>query len=123
MYLQVQVSQFNRYSHELVRTIFEELTQILRSIIDSTRSAVQVWKLRTVGLAIVEKIILIYKLEGYEELATGIIAALIDFNFFMPDTAVTLDNQARVNQFGLYWEHQNYFKLAEVQGLTGWKFA
>ena len=73
-------------------------------MIDSTRSAVQVWNIRKAGLGLIKQMALLYKLEGYGELATGLLVALIDFNFFMPPTVVQMTtHQARAKEFGEHW--------------------
>ena len=85
------------------RKIFEEITSLYRKIIDSTRSAIQLWSIRKAGLELVKQESLLYKLEGYGELATGLIVGLIDFNFFMPEVAVKMNsNEERVKLFGEY---------------------
>lgn len=89
-YIFLQLSQFHQYSHETIRTVFEELTQLLQSIIDSTRSAIQIWKIRKSGLEVIKTMVHIFKLEGYGEFATGIVVGLIDFNFFMPESVVKM---------------------------------
>ena len=49
-YLYLQIGQFSAYSHEFARKVFEEMFQLFRSIVESARSAVQLWKIRKAGL-------------------------------------------------------------------------
>lgn len=64
---------------------------------------------------------LLYKLEGYHELATGLIVALIEYNIFMPDEVIqntSLDYKLKA--FVQYWEEYNIYKLGEIDQRVSW---
>ena len=70
---------------------------------------------RGIGLELAKQYALIYKFEGYGELATGIIVGLIDFNFCMPEEVVALGNhEEKVRAFGSYWEDHRRYKIGEL---------
>jgi hypothetical protein len=89
---------------------------------DSTRSAMEVWRIRKSGLELIRNMVMVYKLSGYGELATGIVVGLVDFNFFMPDSVVKMINHKdKVSAFGEYWENHSAYKLGEVELQAGWE--
>jgi hypothetical protein len=98
------------------------VTLLFRQLVDSTRSAQQVWRIRKAGLELFRQEVLLEKLQGYGELATGMAVALLDYNFFMPEALVASNSHPqRVQAFGEYWEDVQQYKLGDVDLPNGWQ--
>jgi hypothetical protein len=82
---------------------------------------VEIWRIRKAAQEVTKSMLQVYKLEGYGELATGIIVALLEYNIFMPEEATCLPRlEDKLHLFQKYWEHCQAYKLGETNRGSSW---
>ena len=82
LYFWLSTHHLPSFSHALLPTLLQRAGAILKQ---AARTPADAANLRRVWLLLVGKTAEVYKMEGYHELATSILIALLEFNFCVPE--------------------------------------